>query len=56
MLTRRWAVVQTPGDDERQVLARSLRWRTGRAFLSEGLPDKGRRAELFCRHPDELSV
>src|SRR5262249_8635628 len=32
------AAVQTPGTDERRVLAGSIHWRTGRVFLTEGLP------------------
>src|SRR5215469_4668682 len=48
------AAVPTPGTDERRVLAGSLHWRTGRAFLTEGLPDEGRTAALFCRHLDDL--
>jgi transposase len=48
------ATVPTPGTDERRVLAGSLHWRTGRAFLTEGLPDEGRSAALFCRHLDDL--
>ena len=48
------AAVPTPGTDERRVLAGSLHWRTGRAFLTEGRPDEGRSAALFCRHLDEL--
>jgi putative transposase len=48
------ATVATPGTDERRVLAGSLHWRTGRAFLTEGLPDEGRSAALFCRHLDDL--
>jgi putative transposase len=48
------AVVPTPGTDERRVLAGSLHWRTGRAFLSQGEPDEGRTAALFCRHLDDL--
>ncbi len=57
---RRWmrrgqqAAVRTPGTDERRVLAGSLHWRTGRAFLTQGLPDEGRSAALFCRHLDDL--
>ena len=40
------ATVPTPGTDERRVLAGSLHWRTGRAFLTEGRPDEGRSAVL----------
>src|SRR6516162_5313197 len=35
------AIVPTPGTDERRVLAGSLHWWTGRALLTEGLPDEG---------------
>ncbi|MCA1837000.1 MAG: IS630 family transposase [Actinobacteria bacterium] len=48
------AEVETPGTDERRVLAGSLHWRTGRALLTEGLPGEGRTAALFCRHLDDL--
>jgi transposase len=48
------AVVETPGTDERRVLAGSIHWRTGRVLLTEGLPGEGRTAALFCRHLDDL--
>jgi transposase len=48
------AAVATPGTDKRRVLAGSLHWRTGRAFLTEGQPGEGRTAGLFCRHLDDL--
>jgi transposase len=48
------AAVQTPGSDERRVLAGSIPWRTGRVFLTQGRPDEGRTAALFCRHLDDL--
>jgi transposase len=48
------AAVQTPGTDERRVLAGSIHWRTGRVFLTEGRPREGRSAALFCRHLDDL--
>ena len=48
------AALQTPGTDERRVLAGSLHWRTGRVFLTEGQPKEGRTAALFCRHLDDL--
>jgi transposase len=50
----RQAAVQTPGTDERRVLAGSIHWRTGRVILTEGLPKEGRSAALFCRHLDDL--
>jgi putative transposase len=48
------AAVETPGTDERRCLAGSIHWRTGRVFLTEGLPKEGRTAALFCRHLDDL--
>jgi putative transposase len=48
------AAVQTPGTNERRVLAGSIHWRTGRVFLTEGRPKEGRSAALFCRHLDDL--
>ncbi len=48
------AAVQTPGTNERRVLAGSIHWRTGRVFLTEGRPKEGRTAALFCRHLDDL--
>jgi putative transposase len=48
------AEVQTPGSNEKRVLAGSLHWRTGRLFMTEGLPKEGRTAALFLRHLDEL--
>jgi transposase len=48
------AEVQTPGTNEKRVLAGSLHWRTGRLFMTENLPKEGRTAALFCRHLDEL--
>jgi transposase len=48
------APVETPGTDERRVLAGSIHWRTGRVFLTEGRPGEGRTAALFCRHLDDL--
>src|SRR5262245_25021095 len=48
------AAVETPGSNERRVLAGSIHWRTGRLILTAGLPKEGRSAALFCRHLDEL--
>jgi putative transposase len=48
------AEVQTPGSNEKRVLAGSLHWRSGRLFVTEGLPKEGRTAALFVRHLDEL--
>jgi hypothetical protein len=40
------AMVQTPGANERQVLAGILHGRTGRVFRNEGLLEVGRTAAL----------
>jgi transposase len=48
------ARVDTPGDNEKQVLAGSLHWRTGRLVETWGQPQEGRTAGLFCRHLDDL--
>jgi putative transposase len=48
------AAVETPGTNEKRYLAGSIHWRTGRVFLTEGLPREGRSAALFCRHLDDL--
>ena len=48
------AAVETPGTDERRVLAGSIHWRTGRVVLTEGAPGQGRDAALFCAHLDDL--
>jgi putative transposase len=48
------AVLPTPGTNEQRQLAGSIHWRTGRVVLTEGLPDEGRSAALFCRHLDDL--
>jgi transposase len=48
------AAVETPGANEKRYLAGSIHWRTGRVFLTEGLPSEGRSAGLFCRHLDDL--
>jgi hypothetical protein len=48
------AAVATPGTDERRVLAGSIHGRTGRAFLTEGLPKEGRCAARLCRYRDDL--
>jgi transposase len=48
------AAVETPGDNEKRVLAGSLHWRTGRLVQTWGAPKEGRTAGLFCRHLDDL--
>jgi transposase len=48
------AEVETPGTNDKRYLAGSIHWRTGRVFLTEGLPKEGRSAALFCRHLDDL--
>jgi putative transposase len=48
------AVVETPGDNEKRVLAGSLHWRTGRLVETWGEEKEGRTAGLFCRHLDDL--
>jgi transposase len=48
------AAVETPGTNDKRYLAGSIHWRTGRVFLTEGLPREGRSAALFCRHLDDL--
>jgi transposase len=48
------AVVETPGTNEKRYLAGSIHWRTGRVFLTQGLPREGRSAALFLRHLDDL--
>jgi transposase len=48
------AALPTPGSNEKRYLAGSIHWRTGRVFLTEGLPKEGRSAALFCRHLDDL--
>jgi len=48
------AVVETPGDNQKQVLAGSLHWRTGRLIPTWGGPEEGRTAALFCAHLDDL--
>jgi putative transposase len=48
------AVVETPGTNQKRYLAGSIHWRTGQVFLTEGLPEEGRSAALFCRHLDDL--
>jgi transposase len=48
------AVVGTPGDNEKRVLAGSLHWRTGLLVETWGGPREGRTAALFCRHLDAL--
>jgi len=48
------ATVETPGDNEKRVLAGSLNWRTGRLVETWGGEGEGRTAALFCRHLDDL--
>ncbi len=48
------AAVDTPGDNQKRVLAGSLHWRTGRLIRTWGGPKGGRTAGLFCRHLDDL--
>jgi transposase len=48
------ATVDTPGDNEKRVLAGSLHWRTGRLIETWGGEKEGRTAALFCRHLDDL--
>jgi transposase len=54
MRTGQQAAVETPGTNDKRYLAGSIHWRTGRVFLTEGLPREGRSAALFCRHLDDL--
>jgi transposase len=48
------AVVETPGTNEKRLLAGSISWRTGRVILTESRPRQGRDAALFCEHLDDL--
>src|SRR5262245_4897873 len=48
------AQVETPGTNEKRLLAGSIHWRTGRVVLTEGEPEQGRDAALFCAHLDGL--
>ncbi len=48
------AAVETPGTNERRVLAGSLHWRTGRLVQTWGGAKEGRTAALFCAHLDDL--
>jgi len=48
------AVVETPGTNEKRLLAGSIHWRTGRVVLTEGRPGQRRDAALFCAHLDDL--
>jgi transposase len=48
------ARVETPGTNEKRLLAGSISWRTGRVTLTEGRPRQGRDAALFCAHLDDL--
>jgi putative transposase len=54
MLKGQQATVETPGTNEKRLLAGSIHWRTGRLILTEGEPEQGRDAALFCAHLDEL--
>jgi putative transposase len=54
MLRGQQAAVETPGTNQKRYLAGSIHWRTGRVFLTEGLPKEGRSAALFLRHLDDL--
>lgn len=46
--------LETPGNNEKRVLAGSLHWRTGRLLETWGGPKEGRTAALFCAHLDDL--
>lgn len=48
------ATVDTPGDNQKRVLAGSLHWRTGRLIETWGNEKEGRTASLFLRHLDDL--
>jgi len=48
------AAVETPGTNEKRLLAGSIHWRTGRVVLTEGRPGQRRDAALFCAHLDDL--
>jgi len=48
------ATVDTPGDNQKRVLAGSLHWRTGRLIETWGADKEGRTAGLFLRHLDDL--
>jgi|SRR5262245_53806093 len=48
------ARVETPGTNEKRLLAGSISWRTGRVILTEGQPRQGRDAALLCAHLDGL--
>jgi len=48
------AAVETPGTNEKRLLAGSIHWRTGRVIVTEGLPGQRRDAALFCAHLDDL--
>jgi hypothetical protein len=48
------AIVGTPEDSEKWVLAGSLHWRTGRLIETWGGAGEGRTAGRFCRHLDNL--
>jgi transposase len=48
------ATVDTPGDNQKRVLAGSLHRRTGRLIETWGVEREGRTAGLFLRHLDDL--
>ncbi len=48
------ATVATPGNNEKRYLSRSIHWRTGQVFITEGRPKQGRDTALFLRHLDDL--
>jgi hypothetical protein len=48
------ATVDTPGDNEKWMLAGSLHWRTGRLDEPWGKEKEGWPAGLFCQHLDDL--
>ena len=54
MLEGQQAQVETPGTNEKRLLAGSIHRRTGRLILTEGEPEQGRDAALFCAHLDGL--
>jgi len=48
------AEVPTPGTNAKRYLAGSLHWRTGALVVTESAPGRGRDAELFVRHLEDL--
>jgi len=48
------AAVPTPGTNHKRYLAGSLHWRTGLLLATEAAPGRGRDAELFVRHLEDL--